>query len=239
MSSPEPAGPAIVLQYGKRRHPGRRRPGPGAVPRYRAKEEPCDSAGAPSAHGADAARQPGARRSESGPLEFRYTRTDYLSARGTRYGRTTRAKIDLGGSVLVVVLGLLAFSVLGTYPAIGPYLLLLAPYLIGVGIGGLVLTVQHYGFSLRTMMGQEFPLGDEYTLGFDEQGLTLTGPHSTFHADWAHYVDVAETKRVYLLFWAPNVYTLIPRRVFPTPAVENKFRKVLQQKISGIVRFGG
>ena len=158
---------------------------------------------------------------------------------GTHYGRTTRAKIDLGGSVLLIVLGLLGFSVLGTYPAVGPYLLLLAPYLVGVGIGGLVLTVQHYGFSVRTMLGQEFPLGEDYTLAYDDRGLTLTRPHSTFHADWAHYVDVAETKRVYLLFWAPNVYTLIPRRVFPTPAAETEFRKMLQQKISGTVRFSG
>jgi hypothetical protein len=177
--------------------------------------------------------------SDSGPLTFRYTRSDYLSAMGTRYGRTTRAKIDLGGSILLIVAGLLAFSVLGNNPAIGPYLLLLAPYLVGVGIGGLVLTVQHYGFSLRTMMGEEFPLGDEYTLTFDDQGLTLTSAHSTFHADWAHYVDVAETKRVYLLFWAPNVYTLIPRRAFTTPAAEEAFRKSLQQKVSGTVRFAG
>jgi hypothetical protein len=176
---------------------------------------------------------------ESGPPTFRYTRTDYLSAMGTRYGRTTRAKIDLGGSVLLIVLGLLCFGVLGSYPAIGHYLLLLAPYLIGVGIGGLVLTIQHYGFSLRTLLGGQFPLGDDYTLAYDDRGLTLTSPHSTFHADWAHYVDVAETKRVYLLFWAPNVYTLIPRRAFPTPAAETEFRKTLQQQISGTVRFGG
>jgi hypothetical protein len=176
---------------------------------------------------------------ESGPLKFRYTRTDYLSAMGTRYGRSSRAKIELGGSIVLIVLGLLCFSGVAAYPAIGTYLLLLAPYLIGVGIGGLVLTVQHYGFSLGTVMGQEVPLGDEYTLGFDAAGLTLTSAHSTFHADWAHYVDVAETKRVYLLFWAPNVYTLVPRRVFPMPAIETEFRKVLQQQIAGTVRFAG
>jgi hypothetical protein len=176
---------------------------------------------------------------ESGPLTFRYTRADYLSAMGTRYGRTTRAKIDLGGSALLIVLGLLCFSWLAAYPAVGPYLLLLAPYLIGVGIGGLVLTIQHYGFSLGAMIGQEVSLGDEYTVDFDAERLTLTSPHSTFRAAWAHYCDVAETKRVYLLFWAPNVYTLVPRRAFPTSAVESEFRKLLQQKISGTVRFAG
>src|SRR3954469_4501119 len=117
----------------------------------------------------------------NGPLKFRYTRTDYLSAMGSRYGRSTRAKIELGGSIVLIALGLLCFSWLAAYPSIGTYLLLLAPYLIGVGIGGLALTVQHYGFSLGSMMGQDVPLGDEYALGFDEAGLTLTSPHSTFH----------------------------------------------------------
>ena len=50
---------------------------------------------------------------------------------------------------------------------------------------------------------------------------------------------MAETKRVYLLFWAPNVYTLIPRRVFSTPAAEVAFRKMLQQQIAGTVQFRG
>jgi hypothetical protein len=175
----------------------------------------------------------------SGPLNFRYTRADYLSAMGSRYGRSTRAKIDLGGSVILLVLGLVCFSWLAAYPAVGPYLLLLAPYLIGVGIGGLVLTVQHYDFSLGAMLGRDVALGDDYTLGYDATGLTLTSPHSTFRADWAHYGDVAETKRVYLLFWAPHVYTLVPRRAFPTLDAENDFRKLLQQQIAGTVRFAG
>ena len=175
----------------------------------------------------------------TGGLKFRYTRTDYLSAMGTRYGRTTRAKIDLGGSVLAIVLGILCINWLSSHPALGPYLLLLGPYLIGVGIGALVFTIQHYGFSVRTLLGAEFPLGDEYVFAFSEDGIDLNSPHSTFHADWSHYIDVAETRRVYLLYWALNVYTLIPKRAFPTPEAESAFRKTVQQKISGTVRFGG
>ncbi|HEY7065815.1 MAG TPA: YcxB family protein [Chloroflexota bacterium] len=177
--------------------------------------------------------------SASDGLSFHYTRADYLSAMGTRYGRTTRAKIDLGGSLLLVALGLICVIWLYQQPELAPYFLPLGPYLIGVGIGGLVLTIQHYGFSVRTMLGQKFPLGDDYAFTYDDEGINLTTPHSRFHADWAYYVDVAETKRVYMLFWAPNVYTLIPRRVFPAPEDEAAFRKMLQQKISGTVRFGG
>ena len=35
----------------------------------------------------------------NGPLTSRDTRADYLSAMGSRYGRSTRAKIELGGSI--------------------------------------------------------------------------------------------------------------------------------------------
>ena len=164
--------------------------------------------------------------------KFRYTRNDYLSAMGTRYSRTTRAKIDLAGSVIVLALGLACLVFIGPTGA-GLYFIVLGPYLIGVGMGWLVFTMQHHGFDTRSMMGQDVNLGDEFSLAFSDQGISITSAGSNFQADWGHYQEVVETPRAYLLFWAANVYTLVPKSGFATPETERAFRDVVKRKVPG------
>jgi hypothetical protein len=163
-------------------------------------------------------------------MKFSYTRSDYLSAMGTRYGRTTRAKIDLAGSVIALALGLLCLMFIGPV-GVGPYLTVLGPYLIGVGMGWLAFTMQHYGFDTRSLLGQDVHLGEELALSFSDEGLALTSAHSSFKADWAYYQDAIETRRVYLLFWAANVHTIIPKRAFATPQAEQAFRHMVKAKV--------
>jgi hypothetical protein len=165
---------------------------------------------------------------ENSSLKFQYTRNDYLAAMGARHGRTTRAKIELGGSILAIVLGILCLTFIQN-----PYLLVLGPYLFGLGLGALVLTIQHYGVSLRAMTGQDLALGDEQLLTYSEDGITLTSAHSSYRADWSFFREIVETDRVFLLFWAANVYVLIPKRAFPTPQVAAAFRDLAQRQVGG------
>jgi hypothetical protein len=162
--------------------------------------------------------------------KFRYTRSDYLSATGSRYSRTTRAKIDLAGSSVCIVLGILCLGFISA-PGTGPYLVLLGPYLLGVGMGWLAFTMQQHGVTPRSAIGQDTVLGEEHLLNFSEQGVGVQSTHSHFTADWEYYVDATETRRVYLLFWGSDVYTLIPKRAFSSPAVEQAFRRFLCARI--------
>ena len=164
--------------------------------------------------------------------KFRYKRSDYLSAMGTRYSRTTRAKIDLAGSVIVLALGLACLGFIGP-TGLGLYLVVLGPYLIGVGMGWLAFTMQRHGFDTRSMMGQGVILGDAFALAFNDQGIAITSAGSNFKADWGHYQEVVETPRAYLLFWGANVYTLVPKSAFAPPETEQAFRDVVKRKVRG------
>ena len=44
-------------------------------------------------------------------------------------------------------------------------------------------------------------------------------------------MDATETRRVYLLFWGSDLYTLVPKRAFSGPAAEQPFRGLLCAKV--------
>src|SRR5438067_657380 len=121
--------------------------------------------------------------SERQPLKFQYTRNDYLAAMGGRFSRTRRAKLEALAACLAIIVGLLCFMGI-SHPTLGPYLVLLGPYLLGAGMTALMFSAQHHGVSLNAMMGHDAPLGTEHTLSADDDAVTISSPTSTFRADW-------------------------------------------------------
>jgi len=71
---------------------------------------------------------------------------------------------------------------------------------------------------------------EPYELAFGESGIRFKTPTIDSTLAWATYYQVLEDERVFLLVYAPRMYTVVPKRAF-TVDQERTFRALLLRHI--------
>ena len=68
---------------------------------------------------------------------------------------------------------------------------------------------------------------EEYNLAFSAVGIKFKTPSIDSELKWSIYSEIWESNDFYFLIQAPHLYTLIPKRVFESPAVKQTFEEIV------------
>jgi len=80
-------------------------------------------------------------------------------------------------------------------------------------------------------------LGASQQYTFDEDHIVVVTPKSRAEIPWDYYPTIVERDDYYLLLTVQRFFTVVPRRVFASPADEAGFRAlVCRQRDAGAVR---
>lgn len=103
------------------------------------------------------------------------------------------------------------------------------PGLVGAIVVGLFLT-----FSLRLQVWLSFRrdtrLQDQFEAEISEHGIDVSSSRADSKFDWSAFVRYAETKNLFMVYQAPQVFNVFPKRAFAAEEVE-AFRGLLDQKL--------
>jgi len=157
---------------------------------------------------------------ESVELVFKYTQSEYVKAeRKYLFASKTITKTS------VVVLALyfpasinyLFFSSFST-----PSVIAAAIAIFAAAVGSLLyFYIPAYKFK-RTAKYHE-----EYNLTFSNVGIKFKTPSIDSELKWSVYSEFWESGDFYFLIQAPQMYALIPKRVFESPAVKQTFEEIV------------
>jgi hypothetical protein len=153
---------------------------------------------------------------------YRLSLEEYASALRLYYSHTLHTKTDVIGGALGLVGGVFLYTTGNV--AVGIFLLCASAFLLGVLLIG-------YFVMPPIFYRQEPKFRDEYWLRFTEDGIDFKTEHIDSRIDWTFYNKVYENDRVYLLVYGKRAFSTIPRRAFPSPDHEARFRDLLKRKI--------
>jgi hypothetical protein len=100
---------------------------------------------------------------------------------------------------------------------------------IGAIVGGLFLI-----FFLRLQVWLSFRgdnrLRDQFDATISDSGIDVSSPKAASKYDWSAFVRYAETKNVFLVYQAPQVFNVFPKRAFTAEEVD-AFRNLLDRRL--------
>jgi len=150
-------------------------------------------------------------------LEYRLTESDLLEAQGKHGGVWTRL-LRIWGALL-----------------------------IAAGVGSLVMRPRHYSdavlpillglfflFGLRLLALRSFRRDQRLQQHFEaiisESGIDSSSPTGSTKSTWGAFTRYVESKHLFLLYQAPHVFSIFPKRAF-APGDEESFRALLNDKL--------
>ena len=157
-------------------------------------------------------------------LHFRYTEEEFIAATRLYLLRTPRTLARLG-----LVVGMLTFGLycLLTLSFGTPAALLFALPIILFSL----LYSTCYAMP-RKMYARDPRNKEEFFWQFSEDGIRQKTSLSEATLRWELFTKVLANRRFYVLGYGKNMFTMIPRRAFATPAQEAAFVALLRRKIT-------
>jgi hypothetical protein len=155
-------------------------------------------------------------------IEFRPTEEDALNA--------LRATSMPGWGMLLFVLLLTLLALVGIYlidhdfpVAGGIWLGLSAP--VGLAV------YEIPKIQVRRGLRRNPSAQGEVVYRLDDEGILVTFPTGESRLDWRAYTKYKETEAVFLLFFSPDRYSAIPKRVLSTKQID-ELRGLLKSRIA-------
>ena len=75
-------------------------------------------------------------------------------------------------------------------------------------------------------------LGEPITYVFNPESLSASGPSTSWSMAWTNLKRVHETKSLFLLYHAPNLAAVLPKRFFHDHAEMEQWRRLVSDRIS-------
>ena len=156
---------------------------------------------------------------EAVALTFKYTQAEYVKAdrhyliASKTISRTSIVVLAIFLPASILYLFLSSFSVPGiVFAAIG---------VVAAIVGStLYFYTPVYNFKITSKYHEE------YTLTFSDSGISFKTPSIDSTLKWDVYSEIWESNDFYFLIQSPRMYTLIPKRVFGSPAEMRMFEDI-------------
>jgi len=159
-------------------------------------------------------------------LDFTYTEAQYVAGVRLHLSHRHRYRVDVPLAVAVALLG-----GAGLVAGVGG---VIAPVLLAVGLVYLgLLALGWFWVPVRQYRSQP-KLRDAYLLSFAEEGIEFRTVDVQSSLLWAMYLRVLADADVYLLYYARDGFTVLPRDAF-SPGEEAGFRALLKRKVPEFV----
>ncbi len=163
-------------------------------------------------------------------LTFRYAERDYARALRSHYA--TRLRLPLDIAVMTGVGGYGVYLLRSpTTHSIGLALVLAAGALAALLLGAFAIVPS-------VVFRREPKFRDEYSLRFSADGVRFRTVNIDSQLQWAMYPRALITRHSYLLYYGPQQFTVIPKRVFERADQRAQFERLLAQHVPTIVTRG-
>jgi len=157
-------------------------------------------------------------------LHFRYTEEEFIAATRLYLLRTPRTLARLGLFSGMFTLGFYwLFSLTAGMPAA---FLLILPIIM------FALCYSTFYAMPRKAYARDPRNKEEFFWQFSEAGITQKTSLSEASIRWELFTKVLANRQFYVLGYGKNMFTMIPRRAFATPAQEAAFVALLRRKIT-------
>jgi len=155
-------------------------------------------------------------------LNFTYTKTDYTRAYRLHAKNSIRLIRDC---IVFLILSAIVYCFLRERIDIVPFMIFSA---IFYPIFMWVMTcfiVPARGYSKSPQLHQP------HQFNFSEQDIAVKTGSIDAHLQWSIYTKFIEDQYSYLLYQGGNMFTIIPKRVFPSAELRSDFEQLLKEKI--------
>lgn len=141
-------------------------------------------------------------------IHLQYTPPELRAATRFHLSGTARRKIEIAAGALVFAMGTVFLAFQG-YAHSFVALLFLAPLLL--------FTPAWLAWIAWLTYRKEPLFRDAFDLAFAEEGILYTSPKINSRMEWPIFKKWRENERMFLLYYGPNTFVTIPKRVFPEP----------------------
>lgn len=157
-------------------------------------------------------------------LRFHNNLKENREAQRLLYGRTFKAKADK-----VVALLLLGYGVYYLWVTGWQWWLVLL-FLLALSIGFDWLSWSQLAPAIEFRRNPI--LSEEFHLTFSPENIHFQTASLDSTIQWTHYHDFIESPNLFLLLYGRGLFTLVPKRAFPSSQQLEAFRALIQEKIS-------
>ena len=159
-------------------------------------------------------------------LSFRYAEQDYVRAVRAHYASRLRLPLDIAVIVGVALLG--AYEWWSASHRFAITLLCLS--------GSFALILVAAFAVIPTMAFRRQPkFRDDYSLTFSPQGIHFQTAHIDSDLKWGMYTGALVDAYSFILYYGPQQFTVIPKRVFKDALQRQTFEQLLVQNVSKVV----
>jgi hypothetical protein len=163
-------------------------------------------------------------------LSFRYSQKDYVRAMRAHCASRLRLRLDVTVVVLVVVVGGWLWRM--------PNLHWLGIVCIVVSAVFILMLAAVFTVVPLIAFRREPKFRDNYSLTFSPEGIHFQTAHIDSRLQWSTYSRTLIDAHSYVLYYGPNRFTIIPKRVFENTAQQEAFEQLLKDRIPKIIRRG-
>lgn len=156
-------------------------------------------------------------------INFRYTEKEYSSAVKWYYMKSSRILFDFILAVILIIIG--SFLQFNNSKSV------INMFIIVAGVLFLLILIYAIYINPKRIFRSEPKFKDEYFLSFSNNGIAFKTEHINSNLQWNYYVKFSESKEFYYLVYGTFMFTIIPKRVFENKSSEEKFKKLLIDKI--------
>jgi hypothetical protein len=150
-------------------------------------------------------------------LAYRLSESDLIEAQGKHGGAWTKAIPIIG---LLLILAGLGSIVLNSKQNVGAIL----PIVIGLWF------LFGSRISIRRSFRQDNRLQQQFEVVVSEDGINISSPTGTSKYAWSAFTRHEESKNLFLVYQAPKVFNVFPKRAF-APGEEESFRSLLTERV--------
>lgn len=161
--------------------------------------------------------------SEKVSVKYKLTLEEYASAQRLHYVRNEFWRVELGAAIMLIYgAGFWALNGHRFFWQI----------LIGiVALLGALLLVRNVVLPILQFR-REPKLREECLFTFSDDAIWLKNKYVDSRIEWQTYTKVLENKKVYLLYLAKRMSSIIPKSAFQSAEDEAAFRDLLRRKIA-------
>ncbi|HYM77156.1 MAG TPA: YcxB family protein [Candidatus Dormibacteraeota bacterium] len=159
-------------------------------------------------------------------VSFRYAEQDYVRTLRAHYAGRLRLPLDIAVIVGVAIIGVYQWRS-GSH-GWGIISLCLS------GVLALML-VAAFAFIPRIAFRRQPKFRDEYSLNFSPEGIHFRTTHIDSDLKWGMYTWALVDAYSFILYYGPQQFTVIPKRVFESLSQRQAFEQLLRQNVSRVM----
>jgi len=132
-----------------------------------------------------------------------------------------------------LLLLLLLFGLLSDKPPeeVHNFLTNVTPSLILVGFWVLMAAVAPYSTARKSLVARAY-LGEATSYMFNNEGMQAVAQSMSYEMKWSVFRRIQETKRLFLMYHAPNMAVVIPKRFFRSQGEAGDWKNFVEQRIA-------